>query len=49
MGELNLNLNELQLKVTLVKRQVEELGQPYLDWLICDVVASLPSFSGRLR
>lgn len=45
-NELTLGLGELQLNVTLIERQVEELNQPYMDWLVCDVRASVPHFVG---
>lgn len=44
-----LNLGELQLGIELLKRQVEERDKPYLDWLVCDVVVSLPAFKGEIR
>jgi hypothetical protein len=49
MTELDLNLGELHLRITLLKRQIEELNQPYLDWLVCDVAVSVPGFSGLIR
>jgi hypothetical protein len=36
-----------QLNLVCIKRQVEDAGKPYLDWLECDVMISDPSFSGR--
>lgn len=46
MIELACQLGELELRVALVRREVEKEGEPYLDWLECRVRVSVPSFSG---
>jgi hypothetical protein len=49
MPELDLHLDALHLNVVLINRQVEEAGKPYHDWLGCEVLVSVPSFSGRFK
>lgn len=44
-----LNLGDLQLQLTFVERQIEVAGEPYLDWLICDLAVVVPDFSGSVR
>jgi hypothetical protein len=44
-----LNFGKLHIKIDLLKRQVEDRNKPYLDWLICNVVISLPNFEGQFR
>ncbi len=49
MSELSLRLGKLHLDVKLLEHQVEEAGKPYLDWLVCAVSITVPSFSGDFR
>ena len=49
MESTTLNLGDLRLQLTLVDRQVEVVGEPYLDWLICDLAVVVPDFSGSVR
>ena len=48
MSELALHFEGLQLVVTLVSHQIEEKGKPYLDWLHCRVIITVPSFTGQV-
>lgn len=49
LGRLQFLFEPLQLNVTLVERQVERVGQPDLDSLICEVVASVSHFSAQFQ
>jgi len=47
MTELDLKLGDLNLRLILVRHEVEEPAQSYRDWFRCDVLVAVPSFSGR--
>src|SRR5262245_30272686 len=49
MDRLQLRLGDLNLQIRLIERQIEEAGKPYLDWLLCELGASISSFSGTVR
>ena len=49
MTQLDLGFGELRFSITLLGREVEVPGMPYLDWLICEVSVEVPAFSGRFR
>ncbi len=44
-----LELGDLVLRLSLVARHVESEGDPYLDWLVCDLKVTEPAFSGAVR
>jgi len=44
-----LNFGKLHMKIDLLNRQIEDRNKPYLDWLVCNVVVSLPNFKGQFR
>ncbi len=49
MGSLELTLGDTKIVVTVLGRDVEEAGKPYLDWIKCNVQVSTLSFSGSVR
>ena len=49
MTETELHLGKLTLGLAVIQRQVEAPGEPYRDWLMCDVRVQAPGFSGRFQ
>jgi hypothetical protein len=49
LTELKLMLGDLHLTFVLLRHEVEEPGMPYRDWFSCEVLVTVPSFSGRFR
>lgn len=49
MEPLRLALGDTTLVITVLGRDVEQPGQPYFDWITCNVQISTPSFSGSVR
>jgi hypothetical protein len=48
MNHLALRLGETDLRITATGRTAEAIGQPYLDWLECELQVRTPYFSGSV-